>query len=327
MTTKHRLYGHPDMREVRVPVSTVWTSPEAPRELDASAVADVPDMAAWTAELDAEGTMERRHGLHGRTLTQLLLGEPVLVLEQRGDWTRVAALAQRSSAHEEGYPGWIRSVHLGTPVDRVTGASCRVSVRTTTCKVEDGSAWELSCGTILWLEDVTEESATVALPDGLRGQLPLSDVSLGHKRQQPTFGADDLLATARQFLGMRYLWGGTSAWGLDCSGLVNLTLRAHSVPVPRDAFDQAAAERSILPVPLDEVEPGDLYFFARPGNRVHHVGFATSRVRSDGSRTMLHAPESGHQHVVDEPMPDERVELLVSAGRIRKPNVGQVTGY
>ena len=86
--------------------------------------------------------------------------------------------------------------------------------------------------------------------------------------------------------------------GLDCSGLVHLTYRAHGVRVARDACDQA---EQVVPVALDEVEPGDLYFFARPGQRVYHVGFATSPLLADGTRWMLHAPESG-ELVEDAPM-------------------------
>ncbi|MGA9747025.1 MAG: hypothetical protein WBQ50_06180, partial [Nocardioides sp.] len=63
---------------VSVSVATMWTSPRAPRAgLDDAVVADLPDVAAWLSLLDAEGTAERRLGLHGRTLTQLLQGDPV----------------------------------------------------------------------------------------------------------------------------------------------------------------------------------------------------------------------------------------------------------
>ena len=322
MSRPHPSYDHPDLREVAVSVATVWTSPDAPRSLDAAAVADVPDVAAWTAAMDAE----TRLGLHGRTLTQLLLGEGVLVLEHHGEWSKVAALMQVSSGDERGYPGWVRTAHLGAHVRRVTGPAAFVVVPVAVCTLESGDELAVSCGTGLWVDSLTDDAAVVLLPGGRRGSLPLDAVRLTHKRQQQTYGSDDLLATARQFLGTRYLWGGTSSWGLDCSGLVHLTLRTHAVLLPRDASDQADALRDVVPVDLDAVQPGDLYFFARPGERVYHVGFATRPVTAEGTRWMLHAPEGGGL-IEDAPMAAERVALLVSAGRIRKPDTHQLATY
>jgi cell wall-associated NlpC family hydrolase len=319
--SRHLLCGDPRMREVAVPVATVWTSPEAPRDLDAHAVADLPDADAWTRVLDAEGTADRRIGLHGRTLTQLLLGEPALVLEERDGWSRVAALWQRSSAHETGYPGWVRTAHLDTPVDRVDGPTAYVTAPSATCTVDTGQVLALSFGTALWAGDGPADpgadgEVTVLLPGGRRGTVARADVHRSDKAEQPRLDPDDLLATARRFLGLRYLWGGTSAWGLDCSGLVHLSLRAHGVLLPRDAFDQAADDHHLEPVPLDGVQPGDLYFFARPGERVYHVGFATSPVEADGTRRMLHAPEGGAAAIEDAPMAADRVEKLVAAARV-----------
>jgi len=282
----------------------------------AMAVLDDPDVAAWTAALDPT----TRLGLHGRTLTQLLLGEPALVLEEQDGWSRVAALWQESAAHDEGYPGWVRTAHLTAPVDRTTGPTAFVVAPTATCRTDDGAVLTLSCGTALWLDDSASSTSApgaddlaVLLPGGRRGTLPRSALRRSHKDDAATWSVDELLATARQFLDLRYLWGGTSAWGLDCSGLVHLTFRAHGRLVPRDASDQAASARLEL-VGLDDVAPGDLYFFARPGERVYHVGFATRAVETDGTRWMLHAPEGGGL-IEDAPMAADRVEKLVAAGR------------
>lgn len=322
MSAKPPLHGHPDMREAAVPVATVWTSPEAPRDVDAAAVADLPDLARWTRALDqgrdGDGPSEHRLGLHGRTLTQLLIGEPALVLEEAGGWSKVAGLYQESSTHEHGYPGWVRTAHLATPVDRTTGPTAFVVASSAACEVEQAGTFEVSCGTGFWVDDareVAEDRVAVLLPGGQRGTLPRSGVRLAHKEEPSSYSPDDLLATARLFLGVRYLWGGTTGWGLDCSGLVHLTYRTHGKLVPRDAFDQAASPR-LDPVDLAAVQPGDLYFFARPGERVYHVGFATRAVEEDGTRWMLHAPEGGGL-VEDAPMAPERVGMLVSAGRFR----------
>ena len=115
--------------------------------------------------------------------------------------------------------------------------------------------------------------------------------------------ADDPLAVARGLLGTPYVWGGLGRDGIDCSGLVHLAFRAVGVRVPRDAADQAA-----LASPVTEPEPGDLYFFGRPGETVGHVAFVTEV-------GLLHASD-GAGGVVEEPMPDERRATLLGAGRL-----------
>lgn len=308
------LETRPDVLEVVVPVATVWTSPQAPRAVDGPAVLDRPDVGEWTASMDAQV----RKGLGGRTLTQLLLGEAVKVLEERDEWVRVAALLQSSAQDRTGYPGWMRRAHLGSAVRQSVGVAAFVMGRSATCHVEHQEPAELSFGTGLWVDGLSEQRVHVLLPGGRRGTLRLDErVRLAHKRQAVTYGAEDLLKSARQFLGLHYLWGGTSAWGLDCSGLVHLVMRAHGVVVPRDACDQADA-RNLERVPLEAVEAGDLYFFARPGEPIFHVGFASRRVGADGVRWMLHAPEGG-ELIEDAPMAPHRLDTLVSAGRVRKP--------
>jgi gamma-D-glutamyl-L-lysine dipeptidyl-peptidase len=303
-----------DVLEVRVPVATMWASPHAPRDVDAGAVLANPDIAAWSASVLTQD-------LIGRTLTQLLMGEPVRVLEERGDWVLGAALWQLNGPSrgelDDGYLGWLRRAHLGSPVARTEGATAFVMVMTATCEIEHEDSVELSFGTAFWVDGVSETSVLVLLPDGRRGALRPADVRLSDKSQQPTHRPGDELGLARQLLGLRYVWGGTSAWGVDCSGLVHLTHRALGVVIARDACDQAAGH-NVVPVSLDHVRPGDLYFFAKPGAPVTHVGYATRGVQPDGSRWMLHSPQGGG--VVEEGrMAPERLAMLVSAGRVRVP--------
>src|SRR5262245_47645167 len=96
-----------DVMRVRVAIATVWTGPEAPRDLDKGAVADEPDVTGWLTGLRAED----RLGLHGRTLTQLLVDEPVLVDVQRDGWAHVVAPWQPVPG-TNGYEGWVRESHL-----------------------------------------------------------------------------------------------------------------------------------------------------------------------------------------------------------------------
>ena len=116
------------------------------------------------------------------------------------------------------------------------------------------------------------------------------------------------LGLAREHLGLRYLWGGLTPLGLDCSGLVHHTWRRLGGVVPRDAYAQAEA---CEPVELGAERSGDLYFFARPGARIHHVGIVVSPGR------MVHASETGG--VVEEELAPDRRETLVAAGRLCTP--------
>ena len=282
---------------VRVPVTTLWTSPDAPREVDAPAVADVPDAAAWCEAMDDDA----RLGLHGRTLSQLLLGEPVLIRSERDGWAEIVAPWQPSRSDDTGYPGWLPSAHLG---ELPEAASNPVSVRVpvTTLYAEPGAepVAEVSFGTVLASTERADGHVRVALPDGDDGWL--SEVAV---RTDSEATPDERLRLGRQFLGLRYLWGGTSSYGLDCSGLIHAVCRVLGMRVPRDANDQQAG---LPPVDVDEVQPGDLYFFAKPGEEVQHVGF----VSPNG---MLHTSETGAR-LEDEPLPDERRHTLVAAARI-----------
>ena len=117
---------------------------------------------------------------------------------------------------------------------------------------------------------------------------------------------------AQRLLDVAYIWGGLSAHGIDCSGLVHLAWRRFGVLLPRDADDQAAAT---TPVPLGAERPGDLYFFARPGRKIHHVGIVTATPGDGGQRRMLHACYR-QRRVIEEPLPADRAATLVGAHRV-----------
>lgn len=283
---------------VKVPVSTVWESFDSPRDIDAPAVAAVPDVAAWAKAMDTES----RLGLHGRTSTQLLLAEPVMVRSERDGWSEIVAPWQPSSQDDLGYPGWIPSSHLGElPASATTPVAVAVPTASLTAEPGQAPIADLSFGTVLASTDQTDGYTRVALPDGAQGWL--ADDSL--RPVGAPANRADRVELGSLFLGLEYLWGGTSAYGLDCSGLIHAVSRVLGQRIPRDAHDQCAALEQI---PVDAAEPGDLYFFARPGKVVHHVGF----VSAEG---MLHASETG-KLLENQALLPERRETLVAAARL-----------
>ena len=90
-----------------------------------------------------------------------------------------------------------------------------------------------------------------------------------------------LVATAREFMGLQYLWGGLSAWGYDCSGLTWAVYRVHGITIPRDADAQAAAGTAVA---MDALQPGDLIFYGV--KFVHHVAIYA------GGGKMIESPNS-----------------------------------
>ncbi|MGC8785118.1 MAG: NlpC/P60 family protein [Armatimonadota bacterium] len=127
------------------------------------------------------------------------------------------------------------------------------------------------------VQDVTSQWVTVTRIGSLRVEGMV--ISRGESTERyvvPRAGWQNALVyTAKRLLGVPYLWGGSSPFGLDCSGFVQLVYRMCGLVIPRDADLQAEFDRTIE-VSLADVQPGDLIFFAG-GNDQHrrtitHVG-------------------------------------------------------
>ncbi|MEO0388845.1 MAG: NlpC/P60 family protein [Pseudomonadota bacterium] len=109
--------------------------------------------------------------------------------------------------------------------------------------------------------------------------------------------AKDPVAVAARYLGLPYLWGGRSAFGLDCSALVQLSYAACGIALPRDSDLQetACAQRHGPP------ERGDLVFWDG------HVGLMEDRA------TLLHA-NAHHMAVAREPLAEAARRIAANGG-------------
>lgn len=266
---------------VNVGVATLWTSRHAPRPVDAPATAQPVDIPRWLASM----TTPARRDLVGRVETQALYGERLRVIAIRGGWLRVVAPAQPSSRDSRGYPGWVpsRQVTGHPPVSRPTTATV---IQPTAWLRGTGGArvLQLSIGTRLPVVGAAGSRVEVFTPTAQRRYIRSAAVSI-HDRSAPAFPATrrGVVATARSFLGLPYLWGGRSGFAVDCSGLTELAYGVHGVTIPRDAQDQAAAGRSVSP---SRLRPADLLVYGSAGSITHVAMYV-------GHQRMIEAPGSG----------------------------------
>ena len=129
-------------------------------------------------------------------------------------------------------------------------------------------------------------------PSGIVGWIPTRQLTTSparHGALRPSIRRHGTglvaLRLARSYLGTRYLWGGMSSLGIDCSGLTYRVYRQLGVVLPRDAADQSRVGRHVA---RNALRVGDLVFFgSRNWRHVHHVGVYA------GHGWLLHAPHTG----------------------------------
>ncbi len=102
--------------------------------------------------------------------------------------------------------------------------------------------------------------------------------------------------TALSYLGVPYVWGGTSPAGFDCSGLVQYVFGRNGVSIPRTSYAQYAASTKIA---KSQLAPGDLVFFSASGPGASHVGIYIGSYPPLGySQAFVEAPAPGQTVMV-----------------------------
>lgn len=209
-------------------------------------------------------------------VNQLLFGETIKIIDSMKSWHLIESCGNN-------YEGWVDSVQISMIDETIFNK----------LKNEENPAYLANP----YLK-VSHHEVSVLLSVGSR--LPFFDKNefkigdtpfkfdITPEIYQGKKSNKELISLAKSYLGVPYLWGGRSYFGIDCSGFVEVVFRSCGYQLPRDSSEQAQQGKSIGFI--HEAEAGDLAFFDNEEEQIVHVGIllnnskiihASGRVRID----------------------------------------------
>ena len=206
-------------------------------------------------------------------VSQLLLGEVARVLASDAPegWIRVESVL-------DGYPGYV-NVHTVRP-EPETWQEDEHMVRflePVSLVRLSGETWMLPMGArVRWLGGERLEMPDLRVGEIMPSVSFVPEVQLKHHIESRL--GKKMLRIAKRLLGTPYLWAGRSSFGIDCSGLVQLSALMNGVILPRDAQEQYKMGEPVPP-DIEALEKGDLLFFASNKKEVTHVGIYAGKGR------------------------------------------------
>ena len=242
------------------------------------------------------GNMRSKPKHSAELSTQALLGTPLRVWKKMDDWYLVQT--------PDGYLGWMDE-HGFTPMNEAELTDWQQAPKWVVTE-KDPASWfvyaqtqtdgpivmDLTLGSILRQNGTaTKGMQPVRLPDGRAGFVKTNGL-LPYDTwvEQSLPDSTELLATAYRMFGAPYLWGGTSAKGMDCSGFTKTVFFRNGILLPRDASQQVHVGRTVETdtVHFSNLLPGDLLYFGRAAKeeqpeKIWHVGIYV------GEGRMIHA--------------------------------------
>lgn len=250
----------------------------ADADIDASNGIAVLPSDNWAMPRISVACLRTRPGHDAEMASQALMGMPLRVLDNDGEWLRVQT--------PDGYISWVvnSSVAIKTPEQMEMWRCARRLVVTSPYQVHayrDAKVsgvrdvvTDLVCGDIVEgsLDKKIRGRVQVTLPDGRSGWCEASALTPIEDWATQDFNADVILDMAYSMEGTPYLWGGTSSKTLDCSGLAKVSYLANGIILMRDASQQATTGTRIEAADWRRCRAGDLLFFGNPKTgRVTHV--------------------------------------------------------
>jgi hypothetical protein len=233
-------------------------------------------------------------------VSQVLRGEIVKTIQKEENWSLVNT--------SDGYSGFIRTNHIGQvkslPPNQLPFQVISSSIE---C-LQDGTQVPFLKGSFIWPE-INSDFSTISFSAGQLKSLP----------ENPVFEPRHFVKTALDCINIPYFWGGRSEWGMDCSGLVQFCLNFLGFEFPRDAWQQAEQPgMEIITGSIADILPGDLLFFQRGNNKIHHVAISL------GKGEYVHASEWVRINSLDpvsESFDAERKDTWIGSLRLSKDHL------
>jgi len=218
-------------------------------------------------------------------VSQVRLGESLVVerIEDRFAWVR----------SEDGYHGWIERSSVKTSKRKYAGRG-KVTVVEGLFEPISTDHQRLDMlmvapmGSTLEVVGKKGNWTRVRLPDGRSGFMRLGELRPAHG-PFPKRDIAHIVGVALRLVGTPYLWGGTTPWGLDCSGLAQLAYKMGGYQLLRDADLQFESNGRL--VSESDMRRGDLLFFrGESDDRVSHVAICLDKdmvVHASGSKRVV----------------------------------------
>lgn len=268
------------------------------------------------------GNMRSKPEHPAELVTQNLLGTPVKILKKSKDnWLYIQT--------PDKYLGWIdNSAIAQMNFDELQKWSKNEKIMVTAifsfsrsqANQESLPVSDIVAGNILDLTGDSGEYYSVKYPDGRKAFVLKSEASkLSAWLEKTDATEESILATSKLFVGVPYLWGGTSIKGFDCSGFTKTVYFLNGIQLERDASQQVRHGKKIdISKGFSELRPGDLLFFGFKASgskpeRVTHVGIYT------GNLEFIHSAGMVYIDSFDSTKPNfngYRLNMLLSARRV-----------
>jgi gamma-D-glutamyl-L-lysine dipeptidyl-peptidase len=220
---------------------------------------------------DAVANVYKENSNRSEKVTQAIYGELVKVLAQADEWVQIELPEQMD------YKGWVTKKNI-TQKNNIQEFNRKI-IHTKLAAVFTDSNQKSSVIAQLPLGSTVEVGVNqplvnnmylIRLSNGVSGFISQGELSDINNIPQAKVSKDAILNTAKQLIGLPYVWGGTTTPGVDCSGMIHTAFKVNGIKIHRDADQQFFHDG--IPIQKNSLQSGDLVFFETYAPGPSHVG-------------------------------------------------------